>query len=133
MVRVNRFLEDTIVTCEGERHESDPPWGIFGGHDGVNASMTRNVDAEGQESWHAKVTAARLKAGDTIEIKVPNSGGYGDPLRRDAERVLSDVLDGFTTLELAERDYGVVIDAATMTVDEAATAERRGARVTSQT
>ena len=34
MVRVNRFLVDTIVTCEGDRYESDPPWGIFGGHDG---------------------------------------------------------------------------------------------------
>ena len=43
MVRVNRFLEDTIVTCEGERHETDPPWGIFGGHEGINASMTRNA------------------------------------------------------------------------------------------
>ena len=28
---------------------------------------------------------------------MPNSGGYGDPLRRDPERVLGDVLDGFTT------------------------------------
>jgi hypothetical protein len=42
--------------------------------------------------------------------------------------VLSDVLDGFTTIERAERDYGVVIDPATMTVDVAATAERRSAQ-----
>ena len=34
MVRVNRFLVDTIVTCEGERQESASPWGIFGGQDG---------------------------------------------------------------------------------------------------
>jgi len=61
---------------------------------------------------------------------VPNSGGYGDPLKRDPERVLGDVLDGFTTVELAERDYGVVIDATTMTVDQGATAERRSARGT---
>ena len=40
---------------------------------------------------------------------MPNSGGYGDPLERDPELVLSDVLDGFTTVELAERDYGVVL------------------------
>ncbi|HET9938295.1 MAG TPA: hydantoinase B/oxoprolinase family protein, partial [Gaiella sp.] len=37
MVRVNRFLEDTIVSCEGDRYESDPPWGIFGGQDGTLA------------------------------------------------------------------------------------------------
>ncbi len=46
---------------------------------------------------------------------MPNSGGYGDPLERDPDAVLSDVLDGFTTVELAERDYGVVIDPETMT------------------
>jgi 5-oxoprolinase (ATP-hydrolysing) len=130
MVRVNRFLEDTIVTCEGERHETDPPWGIFGGHEGLNASMTRNAGQPAAESWPSKVTAARLKAGDTLEIRVPNSGGFGDPLKRDPQRVLGDVLDGFTTVELAERDYGVVIDAGTMTVDAEATAERRSARGT---
>ena len=41
-----------------------------------------------------------------------SSGGFGDPLARDPELVLSDVLDDFTTVELAERDYGVVIDGA---------------------
>jgi hypothetical protein len=35
--------------------------------------------------------------------------------------VLSDVLDGFTTVELAERDYGVKIDPHTMTFDLATT------------
>ena len=34
MVRTNRFLVDTLVSCEGDRDESDPPWGIFGGHEG---------------------------------------------------------------------------------------------------
>jgi 5-oxoprolinase (ATP-hydrolysing) len=109
MVRVNRFLVDTIVTCEGERHDTDEPWGIFGGHDGVNASMIRNSGQANEESWPSKVTAARLSAGDTLQITVPNSAGYGDPLERDPELVLSDVLDGYTTAELAERDYGVVI------------------------
>jgi hypothetical protein len=44
--------------------------------------------------------------------------------------VLADVLDGFTTPGLAERDYGVVIDAETGTVDDGSTRrlrdERRG-------
>ena len=49
MVRVNRFLEDTIVTCEGDRHDADPPWGIFGGHDGVNAYDDEVTPADGAE------------------------------------------------------------------------------------
>ncbi|ASN51183.1 hydantoinase B/oxoprolinase family protein [Sinomonas sp. R1AF57] len=127
IVRENTFLTDTVVTCEGERHESDEPWGVFGGHDGLNGSLTKNPGRAGEESWPSKVTARQLHAGDSLEITVPSSGGYGDPLKRSPEQVLSDVLDGFTTLELAERDYGVVIDAATMTVDAARTAQRRSA------
>jgi N-methylhydantoinase B/oxoprolinase/acetone carboxylase alpha subunit len=125
MVRTNRFLVDTIVSCEGDRIESDPPWGIFGGHDGTLASLTRNPGQPNEESWPAKITGFQLEAGDSLEITVPNSGGYGDPLNRDPELVLSDVLDEFTTLERAERDYGVVIDAETMTVDVEATRKRR--------
>ena len=130
MVRVNRFLVDTIVTCEGERHDTDPPWGIFGGHDGMNASMIRNAGQADEERWPSKVTAARLSAGDTLQITVPNSAGYGDPLERDPELVLSDVLDGFTTVELAERDYGVVIDGRGLAVDREATSDcaRSGSR-----
>jgi 5-oxoprolinase (ATP-hydrolysing) len=132
MVRVNRFLVDTIVTCEGERHEADLPWGIFGGHDGLNASLIKNPSQPGEEHWPAKVTAYRLEAGDTLQITVPNSGGYGDPLERDPALVLSDALDGFTTPELAERDYGVAIDAETGTVDAEGTRslrEQRSGRV----
>jgi 5-oxoprolinase (ATP-hydrolysing) len=125
MVRVNRFLEDTIVTCEGERHDSDPPWGIFGGHDGVNAYVKVTGPDGAVEHWPAKFTGKTLAAGSTIEIAVPNSAGYGDPVEREPELVRSDVLDGFTTLELAERDYGVVIDPQTLEVDAEATRRLR--------
>jgi len=128
MVRVNRFLEDTIVTCEGDRCESDPPWGIFGGHDGTLA-YGKVTEPDGTvEFWPAKFTGRLLKAGSTIEIAVPNSGGYGDPLERDPEAVLSDVLDGFTTADLADRDYAVVLDLASRSVDAEATERLRNAR-----
>jgi 5-oxoprolinase (ATP-hydrolysing) len=128
MVRLNRFLVDTIVTCEGERHEADLPWGVFGGHDGLNASLVKNPGRPDEEHWPSKVTAFRLKAGDTLQITVPNSGGYGDPIERDPGLVASDVLDGFTTAELAEREYAVVIDPETMTVDAEATRRLRTER-----
>jgi 5-oxoprolinase (ATP-hydrolysing) len=127
VVRVNRFLEDTIVTCEGERHESDVPWGVFGGHDGLNASLVKNPGAADAESWPSKVTARRLRAGDALEITTPSSGGYGDPLERDPQAVLDDVLDGITDAERAERDYGVVLDIAAQAVDFEATQRAREA------
>ena len=78
--------------------------------------------------WPSKFTGLPFDAGNVIQITVPSSGGFGDPLERDPEFVLSDVLDGFTTLELAERDYGVVIDRGAMRVDGEATAALRSSR-----
>ena len=56
MVRVNRFLEDTIVSCEGDRYESDPPWGIFGGQDGTLAYGKVTAPDGTVEHWPAKFT-----------------------------------------------------------------------------
>lgn len=107
IVRENTFLTDTIITCEGERHESDVPWGAFGGHNGLNASLVKNPGRAGEEQWPSKVTGKQILAGDSIQITVPSSGGFGDPRNRDPQKVLEDVLDGFTTTEAARRDYGV--------------------------
>ena len=121
IVRENTFLTDTVVTCEGERHDSDIPWGVYGGHDGLNASVVRNPGREGEENWPSKVTGKELCAGDSLQITVPSGGGYGSPLERDPQAVLNDVLDGFATTTTARSAYGVVIDAAAMAVDLDAT------------
>lgn len=129
IVRENTFLEDTIITCEGERHESDVPWGAYGGHEGRNASIIKNPGRDGEESWPSKVTGRELLAGDSVQITVPSAGGFGNPMKRDAEKVLSDVLDGFTNREAAERDYGVVLKETTngLEIDEAGTEKLRTA------
>ena len=36
-------------------------------------------------------------------------GGYGDPLDREPERVLGDVVEGYVTVARALKDYGVVV------------------------
>ena len=46
-----------------------------------------------------------------------NGGGYGDPLQRDPEAVLADILDGLITTHLAEANYGVVLTPAGDTID----------------
>ena len=58
-------------------------------------------------------------------IKTANSGAYGNPFERDPQLVLDDVLDDFITVKMAEKDYGVVINPQTMTIDEDATQQRR--------
>ena len=56
-------------------------------------------------------------------------GGWGDPLDRDPQAVLDDVLDEYVSVEGARRDYGVVLTGSledlTLEVDEAATTAAR--------
>ena len=44
-----------------------------------------------------------------VQLNLPGGGGYGDPLTREPERVLADVVQGYVSRAAAERDYGVVI------------------------
>ena len=72
------------------------------------------------------MTGIPFKAGEFIEFREPNAAGYGDPLERDPAQVREDVLDDFTTIELARDAYGVVfVDPRTLEIDAAATDAKR--------
>ena len=58
-----------------------------------------------------------VKQGEDITLELQGGGGWGDSFTRDPQRVLEDVLDGYISLEAARKDYGVMIDPMTMTVD----------------
>ena len=125
VIRRNRFLVDGTYSCEGDR-QWDAPRGIFGGWDGLTASTHKNPGTSTEEYMEAKVTGVEFKAGEYIEFREPNAGGYGDPLERDPAAVREDVLDDFTTIALARDAYGVIfVDEGTLEVDEAATERRR--------
>jgi N-methylhydantoinase B/oxoprolinase/acetone carboxylase alpha subunit len=88
--------------------------------------VTKGVGTDGEEVLHAKVTGVTFNANQAVRIEVPNGAGYGDPLERDPDAVREDVLDDFTTLELARDAYGVVFnDESTLEIDLEATARRR--------
>jgi N-methylhydantoinase B/oxoprolinase/acetone carboxylase alpha subunit len=125
IIRRNRFLVDGIYSCEGDR-QYDPPRGIFGGWDGLVASCRKNPDTPREVVLPAKVTGIPFAAGEFVEFREPNAAGYGDPLERDPDMVREDVLDDFTTLELARSAYGVVFaDEGTLEIDRDGTERLR--------
>jgi len=73
----------------------------------------------------AKVTMTPMRRGDVFIHDQPGPGGWGDPLERDPQRVLRDVLNELVSAASARDDYGVVLDASGSAVDEASTARRR--------
>ena len=62
--------------------------------------------------------------GEWFECLGPAGGGYGNPLEREPEAVLDDVLDELITRDIAETEYGVIIT-PDLTIDTEATRRRR--------
>lgn len=97
-----------------------PAKGLFGGGDGSRAQFLVNGVAGDPYGL------TQLKSGDIITMDAAGGGGYGDPVERDAEMVMKDVLNGYVSLEGAREDYGVAIDPETMKVDIDETERLRG-------
>ncbi|HEY8290882.1 MAG TPA: hydantoinase B/oxoprolinase family protein, partial [Thermomicrobiales bacterium] len=97
-----------------------PAEGYAGGGQGARGAITLS---DGRE-LHDKSQVA-LAPEERFTLQLPGGGGYFDPRTRDAQAVLDDVHDGFVSVEAARTQYGVVIDADSMTVNESATAALR--------
>jgi N-methylhydantoinase B len=89
----------------------------------VRATLNRGTN---HERPLKPLETIRMEPGETFMVEMPGGGGYGDPKKRPAEEVLEDVLNGYVSLETAERDYGVAIDPDTMALDRERTAALRG-------
>ncbi|MBU1744561.1 MAG: hydantoinase B/oxoprolinase family protein [Proteobacteria bacterium] len=97
-----------------------PAEGLFDGKPGARAQFLVN-GASGNAYG-----LTRLQPGDVVTIDAPGGGGYGDPRARDPEMVLSDVIEGYVSLESAGADYGVVINPETLEIDWPGTDKARG-------
>lgn len=108
IVRWNRFLTDGVMTMEGDKSYVKP-WGFMGGSPDAPLQITKNPDIDALPLL-SKYDGLRFKAGESVMIEVPSSGGYGDPLERPAELVLEEVLDEIVSVKSARSLYGVVIE-----------------------
>jgi N-methylhydantoinase B len=103
------------VTFRGERHYTRP-WGLFGGLPGARQEAFIIRTTGEIEEIPSKVDVI-LNDGDELRLLTPGGAGYGDPLNREPEFVLDDVLNSKVSLEAAANDYGVIIDKESMTVN----------------
>ncbi len=95
------------------------PYGLNGGGPARGTRNVLNPD-QSPEVLPSKITRT-IRAGDVVRHEQPGGGGFGDPLARDPARVLDDVRNEKISIAFAEREHGVVIDRATLTIDDAAT------------
>ncbi|MDA8399697.1 MAG: hydantoinase B/oxoprolinase family protein [Actinomycetota bacterium] len=106
-----------------------PMPGIAGGRPGAPNKLTLKVGSDSPVVVHHSADWVPLEPGEKIVYDYGGGGGWGDPLDRDPQAVLDDVLDEYVSLDGARRDYGVVItgslDELTLAVDEASTVSLR--------
>jgi N-methylhydantoinase B len=109
-----------------------PMPGICGGQPGSPNKLTLKVGSDDPVVVKDTADWVPLEAGERLIYDYGGGGGWGNPLDRDPQAVLDDVLDEYVSVEGAERDYGVVLTGSledlTLAIDEEATAKLRAER-----
>ncbi len=123
MVRQYRYLlDDTVVQVRSDR-EIRAPWGLHGGQPSVTTKVS--ITKGGVTTQMPTKFLENLNTGDILRIMWPGAGGWGDPLDRDTELVLWDVIEEKITAQRAEDVYGVVVDLEHRSIDRGATQRLR--------
>ncbi len=128
---LGQVMELEIITGASANHScmydrtGSPALGLLGGSPGATGDLRLSDGGRPHPKSHYV-----LQPGQRVILELPGGGGYGPASERDPERVLEDARQGYISLDAAERDYAVIVNAATMEVDEAATTALRRERET---
>src|SRR5262245_4670872 len=124
--RVWRVLApEASVNLRTDRFKYSSP-GLFGARPARPSRATLNPGTAQERALTSKVAGLRLRRDDVFAFELGGGGGWGSPLERDPENVRQDVIRDYVSVEAAQADYGVALD-ADLKVDAAATARLRGA------
>ncbi|MEI9924019.1 MAG: hydantoinase B/oxoprolinase family protein [Bradyrhizobium sp.] len=102
-------------------------YGLNGGKAGQPFCVTVDAEGEGYDLG-GLVDGEPVLKGQIVRVVTTGGGGWGDPLQRELELVLRDVIEGRVSLASAENDYGVIFTTGTTgqpEINEAATKQLR--------
>jgi len=96
------------VTVGSGMLEDTRAFGLLGAQPGSLPAM-RVISRDGTQRKLGVNAFHDIQEGDTLEVISQGGGGFGDPLERDPEQVLRDVVDGLVSADKAAAEYGVVM------------------------
>ncbi|MEM6500045.1 MAG: hydantoinase B/oxoprolinase family protein, partial [Pseudomonadota bacterium] len=125
MRRELRLVEDEAEYSVLSDRAVIPPYGMDRGF--ASAQVGASICTDGQTtsiSTPGKASGIHLRKNDIVVMESAGGGGYGDPLKRDPDRVLRDIKFGYVSNDKALELYGVVV-AEDGSVDAVATNNKR--------
>lgn len=120
--RTYRFLAPASAVTLVKKTKTKP-WGMAGGGEGEPGYVLLRPGTDRER--RAGGVYEEMAAGEVLVNNSGGGGGWGDPLERDPEAVLADVVDGYVSAGHARDAYGVVIDTEAVAVDAEATSALR--------
>ncbi|WP_370617741.1 hydantoinase B/oxoprolinase family protein [Mumia qirimensis] len=97
--------------------ERMPINGAAGGSPGAVNHMVKHCADGSQEVLPAKCSDVVVTDDEAIEFAIASGGGYGDPLSRDPEAVVADLVTGRVSVDDAEAVYGVAVSDGGLDLD----------------
>ncbi len=122
--KVYRVLEEGRVSIHDDRHLTQP-WGILGGKPGACSEKFIVRKGGDREPLPSKIDDVHVRPGDRIIFRTAGGGGWGDPLKREAEAVRNDVARRLMSPAKARDEYGVVLTGARFELDRRGTTDLR--------
>ncbi len=99
--------DNVYLKATGDR-QVYAPYGLEGGGAGATGAFYRSFEGK-TTKMPGKSTGNLMHKGELVVALTPGAGGYGDPYKRDPTLILEDVMNGYVSIEMAEKLYGVKI------------------------
>jgi N-methylhydantoinase B len=121
------LTDEAHLAIRSDRRDHQP-YGLQGGLPGRGSvNMLYRKDKQPPEVLPTMISSV-MRMGDRLYHRQPGGGGFGDPLIRDPESVLSDVQNEFISAEAARQFYGVVLQSNGQGINSAETTKLRTER-----
>jgi N-methylhydantoinase B len=124
--RTYQFLEPSSAIVINYKTKTQP-WSIGEGVAGTSNSVLLRPGTDQEET--VGVSYNHFQAGERMVNLTGGGGGWGNPFQREPAKVATDVEQGLVSVAKAASDYGVVLDATSFEIDEAATRQLRQQRL----
>lgn len=126
---VRCLAQDALLQLRSDKRRYRP-FGLEGGREG---SPSNNILNPGDtETILTTMGTAPMRNGDLIRHELASGGGWGNPLERDPDMVLSDLLDEKISIDHAREIYGVIFINNGQSVDLKETEQLRKAMMSEE-